>query len=337
MSVGSSLLVVNRPSGSGRAGANLNALAQAFRGLIGPAAHPIVAVTANHDEVVECTRAFLSRHLRPWHLIAAGGGGTLRAVVQGIFESVVQGEAGLEDITLSTLRLGSGNLVARHLGVPHDPLEALRHIAEALRSSRAAACCVYRCRLFDEGRAARDRYGLALGGIGQFARVPDDIAGWKAAHPVLMRLLSRTISLERINTAQYLGFVGLRALRCALRAAEAEAIEVRHAGSVARYRLLSGLLLNFDDRDLPFQSGVAIAEPRLTLCCVPRLGGLSTLGALANWRSLDDRALRYTVTFDTPVEIHFLDRATTVALDEDTFAAGRLVRFEVAGMIHFSA
>lgn len=51
------------------------------------------------------------------------GGGTNRALVQGLLEEVEKGMIGLNDVQIGSLRLSSGNLVPRYFGLPHEPLE----------------------------------------------------------------------------------------------------------------------------------------------------------------------------------------------------------------------
>src|SRR2546430_1305025 len=63
----------------------------------------------------------------PAVVIAGGGGGTLRAVVEGACD----GRPALparDTIRIGGLRMGSGNVVAKRLGVPRDPLAGARHL-----------------------------------------------------------------------------------------------------------------------------------------------------------------------------------------------------------------
>jgi hypothetical protein len=267
---------------------------------------------------------------------ASGGGGTNRALVQGFLEEVESGMVGLEDVLISSLRLGSGNLIPKHFGMPRDPLEGMRRISADLEAGQARACCVYRCTLHYPAGMPRQHYGLTLGGLGQFARVPGDIKLWRGAHRRLMSWASRAIPLEATNTIQYTAFSVLRAMRCVAQPEHAERVEIRHAHRRDRFRLFAGILLNFDFPQLPIRGGCDIGEPRLVLCCIPCEGRGSTLRSLLDWRRLNRRIRKYEVTPDAPIEIEFLDDSrTTLALDEDTFTAPARIGFEVAGLVRF--
>ena len=216
----SAFLVVNRPSGNGRSPDDVGLLRSAFDGCFRWIGNRTFAVAEGHGEVVSLTREFLSAVKGPCFLLSGGGGGTNRALVQGLLEEVESGTVCLKDVLISTLRLGSGNLIPKYFDMPRDPLEGMRRISGDLDAGQAHACCVYRCTLHYPDAMIKQHYGLTMGGLGQFARVPDDIKRWRDLHSRLMRCASRVIPLEAINTFQYTAFSVLRAIRfmaCLLR------------------------------------------------------------------------------------------------------------------------
>ncbi|HKZ87061.1 MAG TPA: diacylglycerol kinase family protein [Anaerolineae bacterium] len=334
----SAFLVVNRPSGNGQSEEDIERLRAAFDDRFRWIDDRTFAVAEGHDEVVNLTREFLAAVKGPCFLLSGGGGGTNRALVQGFLEEIESGTVGLDDVLISSLRLGSGNLIPKHFGMPRDPLEGMKRISADLDARQARACCVYRCTLHYPDGMTRQRYGLTMGGLGQFARVPDDIKRWRDAHRRLMRCASRVIPLEAINTFQYTAFSALRAIRCIARPECAERVEIRHAHRRDRFRLFAGILLNFDFPQLPIRGGCDIGEPRLVLCCIPCEGRRQTVRTLLDWRNLDRRIRKYEITPGTPIDVEFVDhQPTTLALDEDTFTAPARIGFEVAGLVRFVA
>lgn len=332
----SALLVVNRPSGNGRTIEDIDRLQSAFHDCFDPIANRVFKVTEGHDEVMHLTQDFLTSFRGPSFLLSGGGGGTNRALVQGLLKEVERGTICLDDVWMSSLRLGSGNLVPRYFGLPHEPLEGMRCIADDLFAGRTYPCCVYRCTFHYPNGETKQEYGLTMGGLGQFGRVPDDIKRWKDRHPRLMQWVSQLVPLEAINTLQYVAFSMIRAMRCMVRPNQAELVEVRYANRYERFRLLAGMLLNFDFPQLPIQGGCDIGEPRLMLCLIPYEGRGATFWTLSNWQNLNRRVRKYEITPEIPVEILFSENgSTTLALDEDTFTAPAQIQFEVADLVRF--
>jgi diacylglycerol kinase family enzyme len=334
--VKSALLVINRTSGTGRTPGDVDCLRTAFYHLFASIPNCIFVVTNSHDEVVRQTRDFLTSAPGPHFLLAGGGGGTNRALVQGLMEQVEKGIIQLKDVQISSLRLGSGNVVPRYFGLSSEPLEAMRDIAAGVFAGWSHPCGVYRCTLYYPNSVARSEYGITLGGLGQFARVPADVKRWKDRNAHLIRQAARAIPIEAINTTQYVFFNLRRAAQRLLNPRRAEWVEVRYAGDCRRVRLWSGFLLNFDFPQLPIRSGCGIGEPRLMFCLLSNKGRIQMLWTLLNWRRLDGRVLKYEITPEMPIELVFLeDDATIVALDEDTFTAPARIGFEVAGTVRF--
>lgn len=331
----SALLVVNRPSGNGRTIEDIEHLQSAFHDCFDPIANRVFEVTEGHDEVLHLTQDFLTSLRGPCFLLSGGGGGTTRAMIQGLMEEVEKRAIRLDNVQISSLRLGSGNLIPKYFGLPYEPLEGMRSIADDLFAGRTYPCCVYRCILYYPSGDTKQEYGLTMGGLGQFARVPDDIKRWKGKHLKLMQWISRIAPLETINTWQYIAFSLVRAMRCIVQPKQAELVEVRYADRSERFRLLAGMLLNFDFPQLPIQGGCDIGEPRLVLCLIPHEGCGQTIRTL-NWRNLNHRVRKYEITPEMPIEVLFSEHSSTIlALDEDTFTVPARIRFEVADPVRF--
>jgi hypothetical protein len=336
VTIASALMVTNRPSGTGRTDDEIDRLRSIFHACFGRISRRVFQVTEGHDEVVLVTRDHLASAPGPCFLLTGGGGGTTRAVVQAVLEMAEQGLVCLDQVRFSALRLGSGNLIPKYFGMSSRPLTAVRGIARQLFAGQTQPCCVFSCTFHYPDGGTRREYGLTMGGIGQFGRIPDDIQDWRGSHPRLMRWVTQRVPLEKVNTLQYLGFSVLRTWQCIAQPRRAEWVQIRYAGRSERFQLLAGLLLNFDFPQVPFRGGCDIGEPRLMLCLVPYLGRGGTSRALLDWQNMDRRVLKYEVNPETPVDIHFLElSSTTLALDEDTFRAPPHVSFRVAGSLGF--
>ncbi len=330
----SALLILNQPSGRGRTSAELALIIETFQDTFAFLPKTCVAITQNHQEVIKQTEAFLQTHSGPCLLIVGGGGGTNRALVQGLFQEISPRGGSLEDVYIAALRLGSGNLLPKYLGVSKNVKDAMRELAAALLQDRTTPCYVYSCTVFSSQGQTHTHYGLTMGGLGQFAQVPDDAHDWRDKHPHLMRWLNRFLSMEKINTMQYLSFSLWRAIQCFLRPNKADLVKIKHGGQTQTLRLFSGLLINFDFPELPFQTGCEPNQARFVLCIIPLRGRKQTLACLWHWRNLNQYVIPYEITTTHPLEIEFLDKdKTVVALDEDTFSLPHHLRFEVVAPI----
>jgi hypothetical protein len=183
----------------------------------------------------------------------------------------------------------------------------------------------------------RLEHGLALGSLGQFARVPAEVEGWKKSHLGLVRWATRFLPLEAITNAQY-GLVSLRhAVGVAAQPGWAERIEIRQSGQTDPLRLLAGVLVHFDLPQIPVRAGCRFDEPRLTLALLPFDSWRQVLRALWRWRDLAGSVRRYSITPDAPLDLCYLGpEMATVALDEDTItSAARRLTWEVVGPLGF--
>jgi diacylglycerol kinase family enzyme len=112
------LIVANRSSGTGhpaRLFADLEA--RLIAGLDGRGVRVETRIVSDHPQGRTVAKEFAESSRAPSAIIAGGGGGTLRAVIQGVCDAV--GEQRLEAperVAVGALRLGSGNVVAKQYG-----------------------------------------------------------------------------------------------------------------------------------------------------------------------------------------------------------------------------
>ena len=166
-----SLLIVNPTSGQGRAAREKRRLHK----LASTSPDVVVAVPDSAGETIELARTARERGFD--RVLAAGGDGTINCVINGV---------GTSGIPVGIIPLGTGNVLARDLGVPCNDVRGALDIIAANR-----------VRAVDLGRVG-DRLFTLMTGFGFDAEVVDgvspkikDIFGTMAyAGPVLARLFT---------------------------------------------------------------------------------------------------------------------------------------------------
>ncbi len=329
------LAIVNRASGLRRSDNEVDALRRAFDDHFRSAAKRDWCVVEDHDAVIRVTQEYIAASPKPVFLLSCGGGGTLRAMVQGVMMQVERGAIGLSDVFVSSLRLGSGNLVPKLFGIPADPFLALGNIARNWESGSSRDCSIYRCE-YKSASATKSEYGVALGLFGPLARAPNDVHDSKQRHRTTYRFASRVLGIEQVNNLHYAAFGLVHVAQCLINPRRADLLAVKHAGKRESFRILAGMLMNFDIAALPVRANCKIGEPRFCLGLVRLDNRLQTIRNLLSRRNLDRQAYKYTITPDDPVEIEFLESdVNIIALDEDSFVAPSRLAIAVAGAIRF--
>ena len=313
------LLLVNRSSGTGHGPALAVQLSNQLR-KTEPTAEMDVEVVDDHPSARRVARSFVGASQRPAALIVAGGGGTLRAVVEGVCDDAGRVLPDASRIRLAALRMGSGNVVARRLGVALDALEGIHGIAASLRSGRTTACSVIRCRFGTATGAEQVRYAVTMCGVGQFGRTPGDLARWHRRFEEARRALAPLLGIEKLNNVEYMLSAGGRMLAATLHPPLCERVEVTIRGHTERFRLLAGAVMNLPVNGMPFGAGVRMEEAAVGVRLLPWGGRLRA------WRlGLGER-----------LDLTLLDRESVeFFLDEDPELAFGRLSLEVAGTLAF--
>ncbi|HSS95224.1 MAG TPA: diacylglycerol kinase family protein [Candidatus Dormibacteraeota bacterium] len=312
----SALLILNRASGTGYPAQIVDQLARALQSGHDSPLNVDAVVVDDHPAARKATVNHASAAARPSLVVAAGGGGTLRAVVEGVMESFPAGPPGPDVVRLAALRMGSGNVVARNLGIPLDPLEAARQIGANMARNMTKPCSVLRCSHGLPGGATAVRYAVTMCGLGQWGLVPGDIVRWRESHAAGRKRAASWIGLERINALEYVAFGAARMLAGTVSASRCEMVEIDGA---PRMRLLAAVALNLPLPPLP-NPGVSMGEEAAGLTVVPRLG----------------RPFRRRLGPGDSFALRLLDRDTTeFFLDEDPERATGWLKLDVAGVLAF--
>jgi hypothetical protein len=332
------LLVVNRSAGIGHGDAVVGRLRAMLTKLLGEQATLRVEVVADHSAARACAREFLDASEVPALILVGGGGGTLRAVIEGLCDGSEEGRLpGRERVLIGALRMGSGNVLARQFGIPRDPEAGLRGIIENLRAGRTVPCCVMRCESGTRGEKTEVHYGVTLGGFGQLGRVPGDLVRWEHRLPAAHEAAATLLGIERLTNVEYALALLIRSASSALFGGSTlEKVEVRTSDQIEVMRLLAGVAMNFPFEAFPVDPGVSAEEEVLSLHLIPYSGRLSTLLLILAPRWLLRGALRVRIEGHQRVEIRPLDRDTVeFFLDEDPMTFHGRLSLEVAGSLAF--
>ena len=316
------LLIINRNAGTGQGDAIAEKMTLLFRHGLDQLRDTRVELVSNHADARACTAEFISESEAPALVVAGGGGGTLRATVEGICDSRASEELpGPERVRVAALRMGSGNVLAKQFGVPRDPAVALNGLLTNLKAGRTAPCCVMRCQTWTTSGNTVVHHAVTLGGLGQFGRVPSDLARWHTRFPNVHKTAAR-FGIEKFTNVEYALTLLIRFMSCTLIPERAEEVEIQFQDQKERFRLLSGVVMNFPIKALPFDPGVTVEDEALSVYLIPLKGRFSPHRILLK---KNDR-----------LEIRFVDRdCVEFFLDEDPVTTYKQLSLGVAGSIAF--
>jgi hypothetical protein len=312
----SALLILNRASGTGHPADVMDQLEKALESGYGSPLQTQAVVVDDHPKARSAAAHFAAAASRPALVVAAGGGGTLRAVVEGVLEAFPSAPPGPDVVRLAALRMGSGNIVARSLGFPRDPLAAAREVGEGLAQNVTRPVAVIRCTHGLRGGGTAVQHAVTMCGLGQWGLVPGDIARWRKRHARGRKRAASWVGLERVNAIEYVIFGAARMLAGTVSRSRCAMVEI---DGVRQIRLLAVVALNLPLPPLP-DPGVALGDEAIGLTVLPRLG----------------RPSRRRLGVGDSFTVRLLDRdSVEFFLDEDPEQATGWLRLDVAGVLAF--
>jgi diacylglycerol kinase family enzyme len=331
-------LLVNEASGTGHDASVVSGMRRILERAF---PHVTASVVSDHPGAAAEARRLASDSGPPSTIFVGGGGGTLRGVIEGIAAtSEGNGLPGSDRVRIAALRMGSGNLLAKQLGVPKDPLRGMERLVEALRAERFTACCMGRYDFEREGGSVETRYAAGLAGFGQLGRVPGDLERWRKGFPRLRRRIAGLFGLERWNDVEYAVATLLRSARAAIAPRSVERVELRSGDGdvvvVEELHLLAGVVMNFPVPNLPFDPGTSLDVETLTAYFVPFRGRTQAASLVLAPRAHARSALRLEVLPGRTLEIRLCDRERVeMFLDEDPIELYRKMTVSVPGSLTF--
>jgi hypothetical protein len=286
----------------------------------------------DHAEVRQAAREFVEQGAGV--LVAAGGGGTLRAAVEGAIAATGGTLPGPGRLRIASLRMGSGNVIARRLGGPPRARDALLAAARGVTQGKSVPCAVMRCAVGTSDGGTEVHHGLTFAGFGRFGRVPGDLHRWRRRHPLLRAAGALARGVEAYNDLEYTAGHAVRCVGAAFDEAQAERIHVRWPSGAATVRLLSALAMNLRLGALPFDPRVDMGDAAFGFALVPFESRASVVKLLVSPRRAVLDGLRVRVGPGEKLTLTLTDRASAEAfLDEDPLVFHRYVELDVAGFV----
>ncbi len=321
------LLLVNQSSGPGWTQASAEALQRCLRRRIGHDSVVAAALVENHVQVARTARLFALSSAAPSAVLSCGGGGTLRAVIEGVCGE--QAPPPAHRLRVAPLRMGSGNLTSKALGYPGDPQAGLIAAIESLRAGTIVRTPLIRLTTTDSRGASKQSLGVALGGLGQFGRIPGILTRWHRRFPGLRRSAAALVGIERITKLEYAAAFGLRMLKCALFPGGAQEARIRSEGRSLQFRILAGTIQAFAIAGLPFGNGLEIDSPEVGVYLIPFDRRLSVLQSIAKPHRMIADALSLTLSSGRSISIEFTSGPPVeIFLDEDPLTDVRRLSLE---------
>jgi hypothetical protein len=326
------LLIVNTSAGAGTDDQVARRLFSLLREKIADRADVHLRSVNTHAQAADAAREFLAGSPEATAILAGGGGGTMRAIIEAVCEHAPPANLpGRNRVRLGTLRLGSGNLLAKQLAIPADPEAALAGLADNLLAGQTVPGCVVSCRA--DGRRL---FAIGLGGFGWFGRVAGDVARLRQHWPRWHCLAAALVGLEGCNHAEYCLAVLGRAWSCFRAPAQIDEVEVLGPGFRRTMRLLAGVVTNFPLPDLPFEAGVRLEEAAFTCHLVPYVGRWQTLQAALSHRHAARHAVRVRLDGQTTLKLRLAGgTGSEFFLDEDPEVFHDELILTVAGVLDF--
>jgi diacylglycerol kinase family enzyme len=324
------LLIINRTAGTGQDQSLTEKLTSIFKQGLHELSQVQVELVSSHAAVRACAARFMRDSDAPALIVAGGGGGTLRAVIEGICETCA-----MKRVCVAALRLGSGNVLAKQFGVPRDPITGIERLLVNLKARRTTPCCVMRCQTWTRSGDPEVHHAVTLGGLGQFGRIPSDLARWHARLPLIHKGAAK-FGIEKFTNVEYAFALFIRSLSCMLFPDRAETVEIQFQNQKERFQLFSGLVMNFPFGALPFKPDITVADESLMVYLIPRLGRRSSLWQAVAPKRLIFHTRSIKIEKNQTLEIRFVDReCVEFFLDEDPVTTYGRLSLQVAGSIAF--
>ena len=325
------LLAINTAAGTGHESGLGSEMARLLQGYLGTQYSVHLSCADGHGDIAHRTRSFVNENESDAVIIAGGGGGTLRAVIEGV--AAKDGTLpNSHQLRVGALRMGSGNVIARKLGVARDPRKGIEELAAQLLAKKTAKCCVIGCETSDHHSSL---YGATLGGFGLFGHVPKCLELHHEKRPGFHRFSADMFGIERLTNVEYGTCLMGLCIRAALNPDRLDMVEIQQGERVERLRLLAGALMNFPLKPIPFQPDVNLEDDELSLHLVPFHSRLQALSMMLRQKRMAHGARQFRITAKTPLNIRAANnRKLNFFIDEDPLTARELT-LKVAGRLAF--
>jgi hypothetical protein len=329
------LFIINTKAGTGYSSSDITALISSAALNLGRSYVLYVKETDNHKKVTGITKTFLSASHNRKIIIAGGGGGTLSAVITGIYNMADKVETEEGSLKVAALRMGSGNVLAKKLGIHKNPFKGLRQIIDGIKNNAVKKVCVGRFDFTGSNLSPCTVFGSTLMGFGEFGRVPGAISRFHKNHPMIHRCLAKLSGIEFLTISEYVCLLVIRSLIRLISTGRIRSITIGRKGQRFSKKIISGFVMNFPVKAIPVDPGIGLVDEALFFHAVPYTKRLDLFTSIAGKQK--GRPVSFLVTKDRPVSIGFDDASTPAEffIDEDPYLARGTITISVAGMLDF--
>ena len=325
------LILGHSNAGLGRGAGLLPRLMDHLRDNVAPGVKTHGIFLDSHAEVRAASEAFC---VSPGAgcIIVAGGGGTFRAALEGYFAA---GPKAQHQIQLATLRMGSGNLLGKNLGISRNPMQGIQQITTSLRQNQSLQGYAIRAVAGQADGTTKTHYAAALAGLGEIAALPLEVD--RCRDTAMHRACCDVFPLERVNDVEYAYSMVKRATMAAISPRRCPQIEVEHPGGHrSEFRLLGGVCMSLPVKNLPLQGMPELQEARVGLHLIPQRNAFRSLQLAADPARAAQRAFRCELNEGQMATFRLRDREEGIFfLDEDVLPFHRELSLGCTSAIRF--
>jgi hypothetical protein len=330
------LFIINTAAGTGYSSSDVTDLISFAESHLGPSYLLYAKEADNHKKVTEIIEAFLSDSHNPKIIIAGGGGGTLSAVITGIYNMSGKVQRTEGSLKVAALRMGSGNVLAKKLGIHKNPYEGLQQIIDGIKNNMVKKVCVGRFDFTSNNFSPCTVFGSTLMGFGEFGRVSGAISRFHKKHPVIHRCLANLSGIEFLPTFEYVCLLVVRSFIRLISPGRIRRITIKRKGQTFSKKIISGFVMNFPVKAIPVNPGIGLSDEALFFYAVPYIKRMDLFTSITGRQK--GRPVSFFVTKDQPVSIGFdvdTRKPAEFFIDEDPFFVRGTITISVAGMLDF--
>ncbi|MBN2441061.1 MAG: hypothetical protein JXJ04_06935 [Spirochaetales bacterium] len=292
------------------------------------------AIAADHPGITGITKAFLEKNSNEKIIIAGGGGGTLSAVITAVCALKDTASTPLPHVRIGALRMGSGNVIAKKMGIPKDPKRGLKIIAEGIMQKKMSPVCIGRFNFVSHTGNPTIVYGATLMGFGDFGHIPGDVARFQKRHSVIHKVLVKVFGIEKTNTIEYLGLLFKRSLYRFVNPETIKEITVAQKGLFYTEKIISGVIMNFPIKQLPLGPAITMSDEQLYLHSIQCDRRIDSIVSVFQPRKL--KSVSFHITPGESAEIRFPDSGgEELFIDEDPYLIKDTISISIAGTLNF--
>ena len=292
------------------------------------------AIAGDHPAIIRLTKAFIRKNNRDKIIIAGGGGGTISAVITAVCELKASIISSLPCIQIGALRMGSGNVIAKKLGIPKDPKKGLESIADGIIQKNVTPICIGRFKFINDKGTLKNVYGATLMGFGEFGYVPGDVTRFRKRHPVMHILLVKFFGMEVANSIEYIGLNLWRSFYRVIFPHSIKRMKISTKRMSYSEKIISGVVMNFPIKQLPIHSEIGMSDECLYLHAIRYKHRLDAI--FSDFQPHKLKSVRFNITQGKSAEIVFPGyEITEFFIDEDPYFVKDTISITIAGTLDF--